>query len=289
MNITPETKIHTNVKTIGFSIIFAIVAGLQFTGCSTTPDTQPTESVIEGHMVWKQRRIQYDPPGIIFRALFDDLSKLQKDLYETRAQYEERIRIINEYDESFIFLIHPDYCEYRSYPEQGKYTIASRDFYAGAGGREFGFAGYAPYGITIHETNREVEYIEKDVLGADTTITEVHHEVWKLSFLDFRRFPNELIQFRDEESGFPHFGISLQFNSKAFATRLTNKKIGLALRVRLADCRDAEVQYEGPGLGRRSSSISHTYIYNLPVEILDVWLVDIGTDYSIVQWLRDYL
>ena len=268
---------------VGFPSLWIIVLSLILAGCATSPNSDPeggqSDIRFEGHMIWKQTNMEYDPPGIVFRALFDDPAKLRKDPYESRKLYEQRVNAINECNESFVFLIPPEYCDYWYDATKGDYTIVTKDAYLG----EDQYVSDSQYGVTIYRSETpEVDEQSK-------SSTPPFREVWKLALVGFDQYPAELVQTDLEQTRYPHFGLSFHFDSSAFASRLSYRKIGLALRVRLGDCRDARVHYDGPGLGAFSSDSESISTYYLPVEILDVWIVDTGTNYSIIQWIRDYL
>ena len=268
----------TGTPSLGFVILSLILVGC---ASAPKPNTPPSQSAMsfEGHMIWKQTNMEYDPPGIVFRALFDDPDKLRRDPYESRILYEQRIKAINECSESFIFLIPPEYCDYWFDATKGDYTVVAKDAYLGSD--EYIYDSL--YGVTVYES----ETPNRDEQSESST--PPFREVWKLALVGFDQYPAELIQTDGEQGRYPHFGLSFHLDSSAFGSRLIYRKIGLALRVRLGDCRNARVHYDGPGLGAFSSDSEFIATYYLPVEVLDIWVVDTGTDYSLVQWLRDYL
>ena len=254
---------------------------LLLTSCGSVPSdssqTVSTDQSFQGRMVWRQMRIDYDPPGVIFRALFDNPDKLRKDSHEARSLYEQRIEAINACDETFVILIPPEFCEYWYEAGQGQYTIVSRDPDIPEADYVSGLLVRFPYGITVSESGPgELE------TGSNPA---PYREVWKLALPDFEHYPAELVQRPDDGNKPAHFGLSFHYDSQAFVSRLTDRKIGLALRFRIGDCRNAYEHVDGLGIGASDSNITTTDY--LPIELLDVWIIDTGTDYSLIQWSRD--
>jgi hypothetical protein len=272
-------------------LLLSVIASMQFTGCVTP--TAPLQPAITGHITLADKPIVSDPPEVLFDAIFADLSKYQKDPYETIAHYEERMRLLNASDETYVFLIPPEHCEYGPFPEQNIYAVVSKDpyrkplsDYRSKNPERREYSRYdPPFGITISETKKGVSYTGYTIFG--NPVVNTVYKILKLSIPDFRRYPHELRFLPQEKTSHPHFGLFMQSDFPAFIEKLKSKKIGLAVRVKLADLRDAVMFSDISGSNRFGYSTFETYY--LPVDIIDVWLIDIDTHYSIMRWIRDYL
>lgn len=225
-------------------------------------------------------KLSFDDPKPVFAAAFPSDLPLRKDRLETEAEYKTRLAAIGIQGKVYTFLVPPELCEVQPFPEQGFYVITSRDTY---------YTGYnprsKPYGITVAKTEAKTDqYVGQNAYGAKADVSMYSATFLQVAPLEFFKLPRPLRWKPKENSVLGSFGLSIRIVDPAFRKKLREKKIGLAIRVRVGDLSLCDVDYQhiSPTI-TNPAGLSFTKPL-LPATLLAAWIVDTETNTSLVEW-----
>lgn len=263
---------------IAFFSVPGLACVLALAGCGHVPPP-PEPAPLDLSIIRPDvQKITADDPLPIFRKVFPRGYAATKDALETTAEYRARLAALGVAG-TYVFLIPPEECRIAPYPDDGSYFILSNDYYR---------VGYddktnptLPYGITLATIDKSSStHDRQNRYGATVQVTTYREVKCKLWLQDFSQLPMALRWRVDHESGI-HFGLPVKTADPAFRQLLREKKIGLAVRVRIDDL--SQIQTTLDGYGDHTFWSSHTDSY-LPATLLEAWVVDVSTLTSVVHW-----
>ena len=225
--------------------------------------------------------LAYDNPRPLFESLFPHGAPLKKGDLETQSEFQARLNAVGYGNQVFTFLISPKLCKVIAFPDNDFYVIASKETY---------YMGYdvrgKPYGITVDSIEEEPRhYVGQNAFGATANVSSYRGTMFQISPVGFFKLPRPLRW--NDGTGFGRFGLAIRIADPAFRQKLKEEKIGLAVRVRIADLTKMDSDYEhvDPTI---TDPIGWTYLKPiLPVVLLDAWIVDIETNISLVHWKNE--
>lgn len=183
---------------------------------------------------------------------------------------------------TYTFLIPPEQCHVFSFKKENAYVIGSKDTF-----EDPAKAGLPKmYGITVAEIDGK-PYIMRMRDSGNGEISEYVTEravEYKLWLRNFSELPAVLRWGKKAHARDQTFGLRVQTTDAGFPRLLKEKKIGLAVRVRIDDLASA-TDTDTPGTRHTFESAKKYYrISFLPVTLLEAWVVDTTTQTSIVHW-----
>jgi len=246
-------------------------------GCALPP--APTKQEMASFRA-ENTQLGYDDPRPMFKALFPYGTPLRKEELETQGEYKARLQKLGYEGKEFTFLIAPKYCKIMAYPDKGFYVIsADETFYMGYD------ALHKPYGITIDRIDEEPRhYVGQNAYGATAEVSSYSATIMQIAPVDFLSLPRPLRWTDGDSTSFGRFGLPIRIADPAFRQKLKEQKIGLAVRVRVADLAkmDFNLQHSSATI---TDAVGLSYTKPLlPVVLLDAWIVDIDTNISLVHW-----
>lgn len=265
--------------------LLGLAGVLALAGCSALPQppsasSSPPQdfSVIRPEV----QRITPDDPLPVFKKLFSDRGYLLvgKDQLETTAERDARLAELGVAG-TYVFQISPDDCKVFPFPDDGTYVIGTEEYFVPRSIPELG----ERYGLTVAQVDQPPTTSQvPDKRGGMVESTDYSGVKCKLWPGDLSRLPATVLWRETDGSPLTRFALRVQTADPGFRQLLREKKIGLAVRVRVGDLSEAagENHFDRalrPGLP------TGTYVYSyLPVTILEAWVVDTSTQMSVVHW-----
>jgi len=249
-------------------------------GCSTSPVLTKEDF---SNFTVEKTQLSFDNPQPMFKTLFPSGLPLKKDPLETQAEYRARLSALNYEGQEFTFLIPPELCKIQPFPEQGFYVITSKDTFP---------MGYdskkKPYGISIARVDESSSrYVGQNAFGATA---EIRSYIWtdlQIAPVDFFELPRILRWTDGEGSVFGMFGLPILNTDPIFRQKLKQDKIGLAVRIRVADLTRMDYDSQSMSPTIKNPVAIGNIKPRLPVFMLDAWIVDTDTNTSLVHWRND--
>ncbi|MEI6105818.1 MAG: hypothetical protein WCR49_02290, partial [Opitutae bacterium] len=223
--------------------------------------------------------LAYDNPEPIFQALFPHAGLVRKDDLETTAEFQARVHALGYSGGTYTFMIPANLCKTIAMPDQGFYIIAAKESYYSS------YTSDKPFGITVMERiDHPKSFTGQNAFGATTEVTNYNVTDYRVAPIGFFSLPMSLRWKEADDSSFIYFGLPVHTVDPLFRQKLKADKIGLAVRVRIGDPTAAVIDNQG-----HSATISDPVNFYkagllLPVVLLDAWVVDTETDYSVVHW-----
>jgi hypothetical protein len=226
--------------------------------------------------------LTYDDPRPIFEALFPNGMPQTKDKFETELEFQTKLKGLGIEGKEFTFLIAPEHCEILPYPDQNFYVVRANEGYF-----TFRSSNEKPYGITIEKVDKKTEeYVGQNAYGATANVREIRKTYLQVAPVDFFTLPKSLRWAETAHSVSGYFGLPIRIVDPAFRDKLKKKKIGLAVRIKVADIKklNYNTMYS-------PATISDPVLIDiikplLPVFLLDAWIVDTETNISLVHWSK---
>lgn len=216
------------------------------------------------------------------RALYDlardfrrDRKAREKDPFETTEEYQKRLAALPPPPGgTFTLPIPPEECGVFPRPDEGLYIV-----HAAVVLRPFP----APWDIIRvfgadlppSESRRPEIFDDGRKMPNDRYLDlQPKNLSWDLKFVESAETPDVI-----------YFGLPVRTTDLAFRDLLRQKKIGLAVRVRLASDTDAGANTASTTrAGRFRPSLSGRPDSSVLVELTDAWVVDTTTGKSVVHW-----
>lgn len=265
------------MKTAFFSVL-GLACFLASAGCGLVP-TPPEPAPLDLSVIRPEvQKIAADDPLPIFRKVFPRGFAAKKDALETTAEYTARLEALGVAG-TYVFLIPAEECKVVPYPDSNTYFILSKDYYAP--GYDPATNPTLPYGITLATTDeRSSTYDRQNRYGVSQQVTGYDEVRCKLELRGFLQLPRAL-RWIPEGDSYIHFGLPVRAPDPAFRQLLREKKVGLAVRVRLDDISGIQTKYDSHGDHTVRFNETHSY---LPATLLEAWVVDLSTMTSVVHW-----
>ena len=261
-------------------LAFVTALGLMLlTGCSTsTTRLQASMQTIRPQVT----ALTFDDPAALFNDVCPNGYPLTKDALETSAEFSARLKVPTYQGREYQFLISPELCKVMAFPDNNFYIIASKDsWYVD---RQI---GKKSYGISLQNINEEVaRYTGQNAYGATAEVTKFRGTTLQIMPVGFSTLPVAL-RWSDATPSFVHFGLPIRIADPLFRERLKDKKISLAIRVRIGDLTKSESDFE-----YRAATITDPYGFSyqkakIEATLLEAWIVDTTTNVSLVHWKKD--
>lgn len=256
-----------------------LVCTLAPVGCADLPAGTSASPTSSPYSIFKAeaQKITPDDPLPLFRKVFPKQGDvITKDALETTAEYKARLAALGV-GGTYVFQIPPEQCHVFPYPDDNVYVVGANDCFPTKGGQG------EPYGITVVEidTSYKVKLVTRKGVPYERTFSQgLAYQLWLENYFQLTSY---LRWHGDDDDTQACFGLPVQIADPEFRQRLRDKKIGLAVRVKVGDIAKARKE---PNVYRQTFEITpkpYTLAY-LPVTLLEAWVIDTSTQMSVVHW-----
>jgi hypothetical protein len=260
---------HRPVLVLGFAALF--LAGCVAPSAPSKAEAANTPAVATP--------LIFDDPKPVFEELYSRAQMVSKDRLETEAEYRARLAAIGYEGKEFTFLIPPGLCQLRPFPEKNLYVLTAQDAFM-----KYDNPKTKLYGISVAQFTRESpEYTIENEFGTRARASNATGSYLKIAPLDFTSLPRAL-RWGDKLDIYIKFGLSITPTDPGFRDKLRAEKIGLAVRVKVAQLERMTIDYWYEA-ATFSNPVGVKYSNLLvPVFILDAWIVDTDTNLALEHW-----
>lgn len=261
-------------------LLFSGLAGfLLLTGCDTIPGQSGSDMDMLAIFRPEVAKITPDDPLPIFRKVFPARGyPAAKDPLDTTAEYRARLAKL-QVTGTYVFLIPPEECTIDPFPDNNTYFVVSKDSFIDGDDEENNPT--LPYGVTVATIDQgQTTYDRTTKYGGQVQVTyydDLRYQLWLTNLLQLP----QALRWKLNEYPDVHFGLGFRTDDPGFRQLLRDKKIGLAVRVRIDDISavTSKTRYSGEATTHFKTTRSL-----LPATLLEAWIVDTSTMMSVAHW-----